>query len=92
MCGVFKRSKDEEVEIGFAFLPGHCGKGYGFEIANATLVHATKQHNLTKVSAITISENIPSIRLLENLGFTFSKKTKTPDNKDELLQYHYVYA
>ena len=35
ICGLVKRDFLEHVDIGFAFLPQHEGKGYGYESASA---------------------------------------------------------
>ncbi|HEY3644032.1 MAG TPA: GNAT family N-acetyltransferase [Gammaproteobacteria bacterium] len=68
MCGLIKRDTLEHVDIGFAFLARHRGRGYAREAAAATLAHA-RMLGLGRLAAITNPENIRSIRLLEALGF-----------------------
>ena len=46
------------------------------------------QHfGLKKISAITITENIDSQRLIEKLGLKFDKRIKLPNDEEELLLY-----
>lgn len=85
MCGLVKRDSLENEDIGFAFLSSFTGKGYAFEAATATLLHAKEDLKLHKISAITIAENIHSIRLLEKIGLTFQKTIKVADDGEELL-------
>lgn len=68
MCGILKRDTLENPDIGFAFLPEFTGKGYAYEIANATLSYAINNLKISKISAITLPHNISSIKLLEKIG------------------------
>lgn len=88
MCGILKRESLENPDIGFAFLSQYMGKGYAFEIANATLSYAKNTLAIPKISAITVAGNAKSIRLLEKLGLTFSKKFYFPGSDEELLLYN----
>lgn len=88
MCGIIKRHHLDNPDIGFAFLPQFTGKGFAFEIANATLTYATTKLNLPKISAITIAANIKSIRLIEKIGMTYIKTFCFPNNTEELLLYN----
>lgn len=85
LCGLIKRPGLECEDIGFAFLPAFTGKGYAFEAASATLLHAKENLKLNKISAITTQENVHSIRLLEKLGLVFQKKIYLPADKEELM-------
>ena len=87
MCGIIHRKDLAIPDLGFAFLPEYIGKGYGFEIASATIAYASEKLNIKELSAITIPSNEKSIRLLEKLGFIFNKKFNFPDNTEELLLY-----
>ncbi len=71
ICGLIKRDSLEDVDIGFAFLSRHQGRGYAEEAAAATLAHARRDFGLRRVAAITDPDNLRSIRLLEKLGFRF---------------------
>jgi RimJ/RimL family protein N-acetyltransferase len=87
MCGIIKRDNLDNPDIGFAFLPEFTGKGYGFEIASATLLYANKELNLARISAITVPTNSRSINLLEKTGFEFISKIKSLTTEEELLLY-----
>lgn len=87
MCGIIKRDNLENPDIGFAFLPEFNGKGYGYEIASATLAYAKNQLNLPIISAIVMAENTRSIKLLEKIGLKFIKHFTFPNSTDELLLY-----
>ena len=84
MCGFIKRPELEDIDIGFAFLPEHSGKGYAYEIAKSTLAHGFKKLNFKRVVGITVPENKSSIRLLEKLGLQNEKEIEK-DNKTLLL-------
>jgi RimJ/RimL family protein N-acetyltransferase len=87
MCGIIRRDNLEHPDIGFALLPQFEGRGYGFEIANATMKHAREALQFSKISAITLPENTNSIRLLEKLGLSFIERFTFPGGKEELLLY-----
>lgn len=86
-CGLYNRKGIEGVDIGFAFLPQHEGKGYAFESANKLMELAFGEFNIKKVSGITIEENTASRKLLEKLGLKFSKTIRLPNDDVELLLY-----
>lgn len=73
MSGLIKRDTLEHVDIGYAFFPEHCGKGYAFEAAQAVLEHARRDVKLTRLLAITSPGNVASIGLLEKLGLRLEK-------------------
>jgi len=70
LCGLIKRDSLEDVDLGFAFLERHQGKGYAREAALATLEEA-RGLGLPRVAAITSPDNGRSIHLLAALGFRF---------------------
>jgi len=69
MCGIVKRESLEDVDLGFALLGRFEGRGYAREAAAATLEHASRDHDLRRMAAITTPGNERSIRLLRSLGF-----------------------
>lgn len=72
MCGLIKRDSLEHIDLGFAFLPEHIGKGYAFEASEAILQYA-KDLGHNRVLAITLPANTSSITLLSKLGFEYEK-------------------
>lgn len=83
--GLIKRKELEHVDIGFAMLPEYEGRGFGYESSIAILKIAKKQFNINKILAITLPENISSIKLLEKLGLAFEKRVKPFEDDEELL-------
>jgi RimJ/RimL family protein N-acetyltransferase len=87
MCGLLKRDSLENPDIGYALLADFQGKGYAFEMASATLADATDRLGMSKVWAITLPNNLKSIRLLTKLGFYFIKTHRLTASKEECLVY-----
>jgi RimJ/RimL family protein N-acetyltransferase len=74
VCGLIKREELDDVDIGYAFLPDYCGKGYAQESAIAVLDMAKNKFSLKRVVAITKVENQSSEKLLIKLGFHYDKR------------------
>jgi ribosomal-protein-alanine N-acetyltransferase len=90
ICGLIKRDVLDDVDLGFAFMPEHRGKGIGHEAALATREHATRALGLKRLLAITSPLNADSIRLLERVGFAFEREMKwAGDEKDAVRVYAY---
>ncbi len=85
--GIFEREGLDVMDIGFSFLPEYEGKGFGFEAANKLLNIAKHDFGVSKVSAITIKENLASQRLIEKLGLQFQKLIRLPNDPEDLLYY-----
>lgn len=68
MCGIIRRANYPQPDIGFAYLPEYCGKGYAFEAAQATMEYAKEKLQLSTVVAMVMPENNASIKLLERIG------------------------
>ncbi len=73
MCGLVNRDSLDDIDIGFAILPDYEGLGYGFEIAKATIDYANYNLKINTIIAITDSNNIKSIKLLEKIGLRFER-------------------
>lgn len=86
-CGLFHREGLDVVDIGFSFLPEYFGKGYGYEAASRILRAGFEEFGLTKISAITVKENIASQKLIEKLGLKFKKIVRIPNDPEDLLYY-----
>ena len=82
MCGFVKRDYFEFPDLGFAFLPEHEGKGYGFESATAMLEYGSNKLGFSKVLAITTQDNDASVGLLKKLGFSFDRIFKNPEGEE----------
>jgi RimJ/RimL family protein N-acetyltransferase len=85
MCGIINRSDLDHPDIGFAFLPEFTGKGYAYEIANATMIHAKDVLKIPTILGITVAYNKSSIALLNKIGLKFKHTFFMPDDKEELM-------
>ena len=68
-------------EIGYSFHPDYHGQGYATEALTAILAHL-HDLGLTRFSAGSAIKNIPSVRLLTNLGFRLTGTEKVSFYKD----------
>ena len=71
MCGLLRQ--DEEIDFGYRYSAETWGKGIGYEAANKVLNYGLEHLKLKKICAGVAIENIPSIKILEKLGFEFEK-------------------
>jgi [ribosomal protein S5]-alanine N-acetyltransferase len=85
MCGLLKREALTDVDIGFAFLPEHRGRGYAFESAAAVLRHGRVVYGLKRILAITVADNAGSIRVLEKIGMGFVGMTRLSEDEGEIM-------
>ncbi len=82
---LIKRDHFEHPDIGFAMLPQYENLGYTFEASKHILNKLLKNRAYSQIIAITLKDNVKSIRLLEKLGLTFGKIVK--DGEEELMLY-----
>jgi RimJ/RimL family protein N-acetyltransferase len=68
MCGLVKRDVMVDVDIGFALLPAHVGRGYVTEAARAVVTQARDVFGLRRLAGVTNPDNRPSIGVLCKLG------------------------
>jgi RimJ/RimL family protein N-acetyltransferase len=82
MCGLIKRETLPDIDIGYALLPSARGHGFALEAAAAVLQWGRQQLKLTRVVAIVTPGNLPSLGLLEQLGFVDEGEVRlAPDEK-----------
>jgi len=84
MCGLLKRESLPDVDIGFAFLPRYRSRGYAYEAAAAVLAYARAQLGLGRIVAITVPNNVGSIRILEKIGLRFERMVRLSEDAEEL--------
>lgn len=78
---LLKRSYLESWDIGFAFLPLYTGKGYAYEAAKEVLSVLSLEPEYKIILAVTMPENISSIKLLKRLGLCFEKEIQPNGEK-----------
>ena len=64
-------------------MPEYYGNGYALEASNAYLENLFVKKDILKVAALSKNDNKPSLKLLEKLGFEFSREIKY---EKELIQ------
>jgi [ribosomal protein S5]-alanine N-acetyltransferase len=69
---------DGTVEVGYGVLPEHQRRGYATEATAALVERAFGHPNVTRVIAETMPELVPSIGVLEKLGFTLEGDGSEP--------------
>jgi [ribosomal protein S5]-alanine N-acetyltransferase len=84
ICGLIKRDTLEDVDIGFAFLEKFWSKGYAYESASAVMEYGRKELGINRVVAITVPDNIGSIKVLEKIGLRFEKMVQMPGDEHEI--------
>ena len=87
LCGFVKRDHFDHPDIGFAFLPEHERKGYGYESASASLEYGKTKLGFDTVLAITSLDNDASGGLLTKLGFTDGGVIEPQGEKIRLFTY-----
>ena len=87
ICGLLKRDSLEDVDVGFAFLPGFRGKGYATESAAAVKDYARDVLGLSRVVAIARPDNAASVRVLEKIGMRAERLVNLPHSDRELMLY-----
>lgn len=77
-CGLqpLELDGESEVEIGWRLMKEHWGHGFATEAARAALDHAVKKGRLSRVIAVAMPENRPSLRTMEKLGMQFERATR----------------
>lgn len=92
MCGLLKRDYLDHVDLGYAFLPEFWSQGYAREAAEGVLLHGRRTLGLTHILALVTPSNQPSIRLLEKVGFSFSKLLRQAGDTTDTALYERVQA
>ncbi|MGK2858051.1 MAG: GNAT family N-acetyltransferase [Thermoanaerobaculia bacterium] len=92
ICGLIRREALENVDIGFAFLPRHWGKGYALEAAAAVLAHGRDALGQRRIVAITTPDNDSSVRLLEKLGMNFERTIRMPGDTEDVKLFRIDFA
>lgn len=84
LCGLIQRDSLDDIDLGYAFLPEHCGKGYALESAKLSLHYAKSELEANRVVAITQTDNKSSISLLKKLGMQREGLYDNPDKNEEV--------
>jgi RimJ/RimL family protein N-acetyltransferase len=85
ICGLIKRETLADVDIGFAFLRRHWGRGYAREAAAATLDFGRRVLGLERIVAIVSPENESSTRLLEKIGLRHAETLRLAGEERDVM-------
>lgn len=86
-CGLLKREALDFPDLGYAFLPEFCGKGFAMEAADAILKKEIVNHSLNTVLAVTFPDNLSSNNLLKKIGFTLKGTMELYGLQNNLYEY-----
>ena len=84
---MFRREGLDDPDIGFAILPGYCGKGYAYEASSAVLKHARDELDISYLTAIVSPENEASVGLIRKLGLRFERMHRMAGDEEDVAVY-----
>lgn len=87
IAGLLKRDFLDAVDLGYALLPEHEGRGLAREAAELCLALAADRFAMRRVLAIVNPGNQASIGLLRRLGFIDTGATRLPEGGKSLRRY-----
>lgn len=87
MCGLVVRPELDHPDLGYALLPQYWGQGLALEAAKAVLRSAENEHNLEKVLAVTMPDNLSSNNLLKKAGFIYQSEITLYQKQNYLYEY-----
>jgi RimJ/RimL family protein N-acetyltransferase len=87
ICGLKKREKLRDVDLGYAFLSQHAGQGYALEAARGVVQYARTVLALPRLAGITSPGNLRSQQLLTKLGFALEQVVILPGDERETQVY-----
>lgn len=87
ICGLMRRNKIPDPDLGFAFLKEYWSNGYAYEASVAVLEQGRNEFGLQRILAMADAGNRASTRLLEKLGFRYEGATRMPGESDEVGLY-----
>jgi RimJ/RimL family protein N-acetyltransferase len=72
LCGLLRREELTHADVGYAFLPEARRRGFALEAASCVLEFARQTLGMQHVVAIVQPANLPSRRVLAQLGMSFA--------------------
>lgn len=86
-CGLLKRPTLDDVDVGYALIPEARGAGYAREAVAGVLHYARTALQLPRVVAIVAPGNLPSIRVVESLGYRADTMVTSAPGHDPVMLY-----
>jgi ribosomal-protein-alanine N-acetyltransferase len=87
MAGLIRRPGLDEVDLGYALLPGYRRRGYAAEACEALVRLAAGPFGLRRLVAVVTPQNSRSIATLERVGFVFERTLQLPGEATEVRLY-----
>ena len=87
IAGLIRRPALDDVDLGYALLPGFRRQGYATEACRALVRVALEAFSLPRLVAIVSVENARSIATLERVGFTFERHVRMPGENHDVALY-----
>jgi RimJ/RimL family protein N-acetyltransferase len=87
ISGLIRRAGFQDIDLGYAFLPEHTGRGYALEAARAWLEYAFQVLGRHRVIALVSPGNEHSIHLLERCGFRCEGDAAMPEDGAQVRLY-----
>lgn len=87
IAGLIRRPTLEDVDLGYALLPGYRRQGYATEACEALVHLAAEAFGLQRLVAIVAPDNERSIATLERVGFTFERALRMPGETRDVSLY-----
>jgi len=87
-CGLVHPGGQTEVEIKYALLRGHWGRGLATEVVEAMISYGSREFGMTRIIAGTASENVASHRVLLKAGM---QPLETSTNNDGTVSEFFVW-
>ena len=84
VCGLVKRPELDIPDIGFAIRTEFQNQGFVTEAGKAVLKHSFEQLNLKTIAAIAKPDNLPSIAVINKMGFDFIDGIQLNDHEPQL--------
>jgi len=77
-CALHFLSDGKSIELGFTIARQHQGRGYGQEAVQALVRLLLDTLGYKQIKAVTDTRNLPSIHLLESIGFQLQEAKPSP--------------
>jgi [ribosomal protein S5]-alanine N-acetyltransferase len=89
-CGLKYSPKEDEYDIGFRFFRAYWNQGFATETAKKCLDYGFKDLKILRIVGRAMIGNEASIRVLEKLGMTFSKRFEVEGQEWEVYELTYL--
>ncbi|MGN1083418.1 MAG: GNAT family N-acetyltransferase [Lachnospiraceae bacterium] len=90
------RGEDKSCRVGYKLAKAYTGKGYAGEALRRLLPELHKELGIHRIEADIMPDNLPSLRLIERLGFSYEGVARSSHEINGVwtdhLRYSYIFA